>query len=148
MRINIPLHHIRDHTFRLHADVIPVLSLTVDSADSSNPLQSIELATFKFSEENCISKLGSLVKEAKKRAHVGGAGFIDQPVVVDYGIAADEKRPDGTSQDIEDTRTKEQIVCEMLAIPYGPEVWCTFQYSSRRDHAHRSSFQLQDPHYQ
>ena len=119
MRINIPMHHIRSHSFRLHAEAIPVLSLTVKGADGSHLV--VELATFKFNEDNCVTRLAELLKEARERAKSASAEFMDQPVVVDFGMPAEVKET--AEENDKEAKTKEEVVCNALAIEHGPDVW-------------------------
>jgi sterol 3beta-glucosyltransferase len=121
IHINIPLHHIRSHAFRLHAEVIPVLTLKVDGAEAGSPSQVIELATFKLNEDDCMVKLTQLICDAGKRAESGADNFIDQPVVIDLGIGAEERQAGKEDEAI--ARTKEEAVCDALAIQNGPNVW-------------------------
>lgn len=130
VRINIPLHHIKSQTYRVHAAAVPVLTLTLDASstpDTTAAHQTVELATFKFSEE-CVTNLDTLVHDARKRAHDGHQSFVDQAVVVDFGIAADVPvLPKGEANHAEE-RTKEQIVCDVLAIDHGPDVWGMYAF--------------------
>ncbi|GJE88463.1 glycosyltransferase family 1 protein [Phanerochaete sordida] len=126
IRIDIPLHHIQAHSYRMHADAIPVLTLTVDSpplvSRDEFTQQTIELATFKFNDE-CMDKLQSRIREATKRAKEAPDAFIDRPVVIDFGSL--DASSEMTTSDIDPVkaRTKEQNICDNLAIDYGPDVW-------------------------
>ena len=130
VRINIPLHRVLAQSCRLHSEAIPVLSLRVDStlvADVTTAHQTIELATFKFNED-CLAQLQTLVHEARKRFIYPDGSFLDQPVVVDFGIAAEPAAQSQEEIDSSGERSKDQIVCDTLGIEYKPEVWGTYSW--------------------
>ncbi|KIP10183.1 glycosyltransferase family 1 protein [Phlebiopsis gigantea 11061_1 CR5-6] len=125
VRINIPLHRVLAQSCRLHSETIPILSLRVDSTpigDVTTSHQIIELATFKFNEE-CLARLKTLVHEARKRFIYPDGSFLDQPVVVDFGIAVEPAEHPKEGTDSPNERSKDQIVCDTLAIEYKPDVW-------------------------
>lgn len=130
VRINIPLHRVLAQSCRLHSETIPILSLRVDSTpigDVTTSHQIIELATFKFNEE-CLARLKTLVHEARKRFIYPDGSFLDQPVVVDFGIAVEPAEHPKEGTDSPNERSKDQIVCDTLAIEYKPDVWGTYPW--------------------
>lgn len=126
VRVNIPLHHIRAQRYRVLADTFPILSLTVDSplatSNDEDSHQVIDLATFKLTEE-CVKRLESLIRQARERAKEGSAAFIERPVVIDFGVVDKRSESKSSLEDMAKARTKEQVVCDILAIDNGPDVW-------------------------
>ncbi|EKM51568.1 glycosyltransferase family 1 protein [Phanerochaete carnosa HHB-10118-sp] len=125
VRVNIPLHHIRTQRHRIHA-ALPVLSLTIDSppaaSNDEDSHQVIDLASFRLTEE-CVKRLESLTRQARERAKEDTAIFIERPVVIDLGVVDKRSESKSSVEDMTKAKTKEQEVCDVLAIDNGPDVW-------------------------
>lgn len=135
VRINIPLDRIVRHTHRIQAGLVPVASFTVSSPYSSEftlspevgtpATQVIDLTIYKANER--WEHISELIAASKLRAVEEETQFPDRPVVVDFGL---ENHQDSLS-DVRDItnntsqvlKTKEEMVCNNLAIEYTPEVW-------------------------
>ncbi len=130
VRIGIPLDHILYHTRQLHANTLPIITLTVGSSGgqdsplvptSDAPAQSIQIAFNKLAAE--WDRLDSLIKASKLRRDSDGLVPREKSVVIDFGLGDYLQKAKAAGTDAKDIRSKEQVVCDILAIDYSENVW-------------------------
>ena len=139
VRICIPLDAITSHTRQIHASTLPILELTVimstapklEASNSELPApdtatRTIQFALHKLDEH--WEKLQELVQASKRNRRSDSSDAYARSVVVDFGLGDTESAPNDVRDDSQDTRSKEQIVCEILAIDYTPHVWSMFTF--------------------
>lgn len=130
VRIGIPLDHILYHTRQLHANTLPIITLTVGSSGgrasslpptNDVPAQSVQIAFNKLAAE--WDKLDSLIKASKLRRDSDSFVPWEKTVIIDFGLGDYLQKPKAAGTDATDIRSKEQVVCDVLAIDYSDNVW-------------------------
>ena len=140
VRVGIPFDAILHHSRHLHAATLPILTLTVSTGPiatdkpSSNisgsevkeGVQSIQVA-FHYMDAHW-DELEELVKLGEERRR---ANSNPSKVIIDFGLGDESFDRDDLPHDdpeVLEARSKEQVICDWLAIDYTPEVWGTFKF--------------------
>ena len=133
VRIGIPFDAVTEFSRQIHASTLPIVNLTLSTPVPAVPAgkpngavpldappeskQSIQFAFHKLDEH--WDQLDKLVRDVIAKRQPDSAPL--RPVIIDFGLggAAQTANGEGT----EDTRSKQQVICEMLAIDYTPDVF-------------------------
>ncbi|KAI0789591.1 hypothetical protein C8Q75DRAFT_142849 [Abortiporus biennis] len=135
IRIIIPLQCISRHIHKHYADTFHFHSLIVtcnqgaSTPASENPpsdSENIDFPVVQFattSFEQPLVDLSKIIEQAKIRtAHDDLATSLGRKIVVDYGsLGLEEAQKTSNGKAV--PQTQDQIVCDLLGIPYSDDVW-------------------------
>lgn len=133
VRIGIPFENIIEHTRHMHAETLPILTVTVSTGldklnaadpDAKEGTQSLQVA-FHYMDAHW-NEMEELVKLGQARKIANAASSDPTRVVIDFGVGDGISIPQDPLHDDEevlDARSREEVICDWLAIDYAPEVW-------------------------
>ncbi|KAJ3553296.1 hypothetical protein NM688_g3691 [Phlebia brevispora] len=139
VRIGIPFDSIISQSTQVHAGTLPMITLTVATGANASDKQSTTSGTNENREGTQSIQLAfhyldahwgemeELLKASKLRRKTNPDSSMPSRVVIDFGlgdVSLQEKEAEEEDGHL-GARSREQVVCDWLAIGYTPDVWVT-----------------------
>lgn len=133
IRIGIPLDRVTDYSRQIHASTLPIVNFTLSTgtanakqaSNASVPVdvreaeQTVQFAFPKLDEH--WDQLDQLIRNVMSK-NQSESPLPSRPVVIDFGLGGGTQTVDGEKSE-DAARTKQHVVCDMLAIDYTPDVF-------------------------
>ena len=132
IRIGIPLECVTDYSRQIHASTLPIVNFTLatgptpqQNGNAGAPVEAREaeqVIQFAFPKlDEHWDQLDKVIGTVMSKRQSDSA-LPCRPVVIDFGLGGGPQTVAGEKGEPSE-RTKQNVVCDMLAIDYNPEVF-------------------------